>query len=388
MDERSLVVDSQNSLLPQLSNAFTDQQKINIAAFSDAQRQRVAQIVAATGELDSAAVTNFGTEQQMQMNRFLDELLVGIRTADVGEAGAITLELARHIKTMKLAEMKAEVEGGDWVANSLGKLPLIGKYASALRYFQLNHAEIIKYLKEIEDRAQRERGKLAATNGKLDQLVERTIDNIKQLELYLAAGQSVLMRAKARFADKQAEARVSNDQVAIMKLRDEVEQINAFEARLLRMHIGFTDALLSVPQIRLTQEAARIEERNIMDTILFDLPRLKSAILRVASLKQIMDASAGTEARREITRQVGAIGGDLLQQAYTQAKQSQGSGAEDVALLAQTADKLLETIALGVRLDEENRQKRKVAENQLGDIKVKLLEGLRANTNDLAQRSL
>lgn len=125
-----------------------------------------------------------------------------------------------------------------------------------------------------------------------------------------------------------------------------------------------------------------------MDTILFDLPRLKSAILRVASLKQIMDASAGTEARREITRQVGAIGGDLLQQAYTQAKQSQGSGAEDVALLAQTADKLLETIALGVRLDEENRQKRKVAENQLGDIKVKLLEGLRANTNDLAQRSL
>ncbi|MES2039875.1 MAG: toxic anion resistance protein [Pseudomonadota bacterium] len=388
MDERSLVVDSQNSLLPQLSNAFTDQQKINIAAFSDTQRQRVAQIVAATGELDSAAVTNFGTEQQMQMNRFLDELLVGIRTADVGEAGAITLELARHIKTMKLAEMKAEVEGGDWVANSLGKLPLIGKYASALRYFQLNHAEIIKYLKEIEDRAQRERGKLAATNGKLDQLVERTIGNIKQLELYLAAGQSVLMRAKARFADKQGEARISNDQVAIMKLRDEVEQINAFEARLLRMHIGFTDALLSVPQIRLTQEAARIEERNIMDTILFDLPRLKSAILRVASLKQIMDASAGTEARREITRQVGAIGGDLLQQAYTQAKQSQGSGAEDVALLAQTADKLLETIALGVRLDEENRQKRKAAEIQLGDVKVKLLEGLRANTNELAQRSL
>ncbi|MFZ6742840.1 toxic anion resistance protein [Undibacterium sp. JH2W] len=388
MDERSVVVDQQISMLPQLSNVFTDQQKINIAAFSEGQRQRVAQIVAATGELDSAAVTSFGTEQQIRMNQFLDELLVGIRTVDVGEAGAITLELARQIKTIKLAEMKAEVEGGDWVANSLGKLPLIGKYASALRYFQLNHAEIIKYLKEIEDRAQRERGKLAATNGKLDQLVERTIDNIRQLELYLAAGQSVLMRAKARFADKQADARMSNDQVAIMRLRDEVEQINAFEARLLRMHIGYTDALLSVPQIRLTQEAARIEERNIMDTILFDLPRLKSAILRVASLKQIIDASAGTEARREITRQVGSIGGDLLQQAYTQAKQSQGSGAEDVALLSQTADKILETIALGIRLDEENRQKRKAAETQLGDIKVKLLEGLRANTNDLAQRAI
>ena len=172
-----------------------------------------------------------------------------------------------------------------------------------------------------------------------------------------------------------------------MKLRDDVEQINAFEARLLRMHIGFTDALMSVPQIRLTQESARIEARNIMDTILFDLPRLKSAILRVASLKQIIDASKETQARREITRQIGVIGSDMLDEAYTKAKESQGSGAEDVAALAQTADKLLETIAKGIRLDEENRQKRQAAEQQLGEIKTKLLNGIRANAEALARPS-
>lgn len=380
--EKGLIV------MPELANSMTESQKINLAKFDEAQRTRINQIVASVGELDSAAVTSFGAEKQMQMNAFLDDLLKGIRTSEVGEAGAITLELARHIKGMNLGDVKKEVEGGDWVANSFGKLPIVGKYVSALRSFQLNHAEVVKYLHEIQDRAQREMGKLAATNTKLDQLVDKTIENLKDMEFYLAAGQAVLVRAKAKFAASQAELAQSTDQVAFMKLRDDAEQIKAFEARLLRMHIGFTDALMSVPQIRLTQEAARIEARNIMDTILFDLPRLKSAILRVASLNQITVASKETDARREITRQIGVIGGDMLDEAYTKAKQSQGSGAEDVALLAQTADKLLETIAKGIRLDEENKQKRQAAEQQLGEIKTKLLDGLRANAKELAMQSV
>jgi len=383
MNEHTAAIENGVMVIPELANSMPENQKINLAKFDEAQRTRINQIVSTVGELDSAAVTSFGAEKQMQMNDFLDDLLKGIRTSEVGEAGAITLDLARHIKGLNLAEMKKEFEGGDWVANSFGKLPFVGKYASALRCFQLNHAEVVKYLQEIQDRAQREMGKLAATNTKLDQLVDRTLENLKDLELHLAAGQSILMRSKARFAAKQVELAQSSDQVALMKLRDDAEQINAFEARLLRMHIGFTDAILSVPQIRLTQEAARIEARNIMDTILFDLPRLKSAILRVASLKQIVDASKETEARREITRQIGSIGSDMLDEAYTKAKQSQGDGIEDVAMLAQTADKLLETIAKGIRIDEENRQKRQASEQQLGEIKTKLLEGLHENARKL-----
>jgi uncharacterized protein YaaN involved in tellurite resistance len=160
-------------------------------------------------------------------------------------------------------------------------------------------------------------------------------------------------------------------------------QINAFEARLLKMQIAFTDALTSIPQIRLNQEASRIEINNIRDTLQFDIPRLKSGIIRVASLKQILDASKETKARREITRQIGALGADALDEAYTQAKMSQGEGAEDIAILAATADKILETMAKGVRIDEENRQKNATAEQQLNDIKMKLYAGLKANTDDI-----
>jgi uncharacterized protein YaaN involved in tellurite resistance len=375
------------TMIPELVNALSENQKVNFTKFSDEQRKRIAQISSTVAVLDSTAVTGFGVEAQRRMNGYLDELLKGIRTCEVGEAGEITMELAKHIKSMNLPKMKEEAEGKDWFADTFGSMPLIGKHLSSMRYFIASHEEIIKHLSEIEAKAQREAGKLTASNEKLDQLITYTIGNVKDLELYLAAGQSVLMKARADFS-KQKEALQSDDALAVAQLRDMAEQINAFEARLLRMHVAFTDALISIPQIRLNQEAGRIEIRNIMDTVLFDIPRLKSAIIRVASLKQILNASKETEARREITRQIGQIGTEALDKAYTQAKLSQGTGAEDVAYLAATADKLLETINKGVQIDAENRQKRAQAEQDLSNIQSKLLAGLKANAEEISRHSI
>jgi uncharacterized protein YaaN involved in tellurite resistance len=375
------------TMIPELVNALSENQKVNFTKFSDEQRKRIAQISSTVAVLDSNAVTGFGVEAQRRMNGYLDELLKGIRTCEVGEAGEITMELAKHIKSMNLPKMREEAEGKDWFADTFGSMPLIGKHLSSMRYFIASHEEIIKHLSEIEAKAQREAGKLTASNAKLDQLITYTIGNVKDLELYLAAGQSVLLKARADFS-KQKETLQSDDALAVAQLRDMAEQINAFEARLLRMHVAFTDALISIPQIRLNQEAGRIEIRNIMDTVLFDIPRLKSAIIRVASLKQILNASKETEARREITRQIGQIGTEGLDKAYTQAKLSQGTGAEDVAYLAATADKLLETINKGVQIDAENRQKRAHAEQDLSNIQNKLLTGLKANAEEISRHSI
>jgi uncharacterized protein YaaN involved in tellurite resistance len=365
--------------VPELANIMPDDKKINFTKLTEEERSEVNRIVAAVPVLDSNAVATYGNDAQRKMNGYLDELLKGIRVCDAGQAGVITMELAKHIKSMNLPKMKAEAEGTDWVMN----IPIIGKQLSAIRYFMASHEQILKQLNELENKAQREIGKLMASNANLDKLAEATLENINGLELYLAAGQVILLRAKADFAKRKESLADSNDLVEMAQLRDMAGQINAFEARLLKMHIAFTDSLTSIPQIRLNQEAAKIEINNIMDTIQFDIPRLKSGILRVASLKQILDASKDTKEKREITRQIGALGADALDAAYTQAKMSQGDGIEDVAILAATADKILETMAKGVRIDEENRQKNAQAEQQLNEIKQKLLEGMKANTEEI-----
>jgi uncharacterized protein YaaN involved in tellurite resistance len=163
------------------------------------------------------------------------------------------------------------------------------------------------------------------------------------------------------------------------------EQINAFETRLLRMNIAIADAMVALPQIRTMQEAARIEIRNIMDAMLFDMPRLKSAVLQVAALNQINKAAASTEARRRVAREIGQIGADALDQAYTNAKLSQGGAADDVAVLETIANRLLDTIAKGTKIGEENRGRREEAQRRIEVVKSRLVEGLRAGVAQIAR---
>ena len=167
------------STLPALINAMGDDNKINLAKFDDGQRQKISDIVSTVGAgLDSTFVDNYGVAPQQNFNGFLDQLLQGIKTNEVGYAGELTIELAKQIKAMNLPKMKEEAEGGDW----MGKIPIVGKWASSIHHFQLVHEEVLKHIKEIEDKATRRRGKLVAMNSKLDQLTERSIGNLGELE--------------------------------------------------------------------------------------------------------------------------------------------------------------------------------------------------------------
>lgn len=359
--------------------ALPSQAQVSLAKYDDRQKNRIVEIAATVSLSDSSSIMTFGSEAQNRVNSHLDRLLGDLRAHEAGVAGALTVELSHGLKAINLPRLRRESEGGDWVANSFGRIPLVGPYFSALRHFQVSHKKVVDLMDRIESKANAQKAKLAASHAKMDDLVESTLANIRDLEDYLAAGDIALEKFRREFDQRKREAANSHDPLELAKLRDFAEQANAFETRLLRMHIAYGDAVISVPEIRLTQEAARIEMFNIMDTLLFDMPRLKRAIIRVASLRQITQAHKDSQARKELARKVGALGSDALQQAYVAAKQTQGDGIEDVALLSAQADKILETIAMGQRLDEENSRKREAAHASIAELKGKLAAGFAAS---------
>jgi hypothetical protein len=159
-------------------------------------------------------------------------------------------------------------------------------------------------------------------------------------------------------------------------LRDFAEQLNAFETRVVRIHLAHSQSMVSVPEIRASQTAAVIEMNNVMDSILFDLPNLKRAILNVASLAATAKASKATAARHALSRELSSIGSDELQATYLKAKESQGDFAGDIAALATSADKLLQTIEMGRRLDIANADKRAKAITDLSGLNRKFTDGL------------
>ncbi len=358
----------------------TDDQ-VALDSLGEARRKRALEVAAGVSATDSTSLAIFGAAPQRKLSGFLDQLLAGTGTNEIGVAGDLVTELATSLKRLDLPGMKREAEGA---GAGLSRLPVIGRYFSALRRFRAMRQGVLTHLTEIERKAEVHLGKLKATNAGLDRLVDATEDNLREIEVYIAGGQQAALRMRAEHAALREQVRTSRDAVQMAKLRDMSEQINAFETRLVRMQVAFTRGILAIPQIRTAQQAGRIEIQNTLDTVLFDLPDFKSALVRVAALERIGRASDATAARRKITRELQEIGIDALDSAYTKAKTSQGDMADDVASLAQVSDRMIGIINRGLEMDRANRGKREEAVRQIGDVRAKLLESLR----DHADRAL
>ena len=355
---------------------------VDISRLEPARRQQVAIIAQSVTARDSNTIATFGAGPQRKLSGFLDQLLAGTRAEEIGLAGELVTELATSIKALDLPAVKREVDGQ---ASLLASLPVVGKYYSALRRFRAMQKTVVEHLATIEQKAETHLGKLKASNAGLDRLLDATESNLREIEAWVAGGQQALARMRTELEAERAALADVHDPVALAKLRDTAEQIDAFETRLVRMHVAFTRGVLSIPQVRIAQQAGRIEIQNTLDTILFDLPDLKSAIVRVATLHQISRAGDATAARRKIGQELQQIGIDALDQAYTRAKQTQGDMGADVALLSRMSDKLLATLDRGVEIDRENRVKREQAVQQLGEVRLRLMEGLRSHTDAVRQ---
>ncbi len=355
--------------------------QVTLDSLGEARRKRAMEVAAGVSATDSTSLAVFGAAPQRKLSGFLDQLLAGTGTNEIGVAGDLVTELATSLKRLDLPGMKREAEGAGAV---LSRVPVVGRYFSALRRFRAMRQGVLTHLTEIERKAEVHLGKLKATNAGLDRLVDATEDNLREIEVYIAGGQQAALRMRAEHAALRDQVRNSRDTVQMAKLRDMSEQINAFETRLVRMQVAFTRGILAIPQIRTAQQAGRIEIQNTLDTVLFDLPDFKSALVRVAALERIGRASDATAARRKITRELQEIGIDALDSAYTKAKASQGDMADDVASLAQVSDRMIGIINRGLEMDRANRGKRDEAVRQIGDVRAKLLDSLR----DHADRAL
>lgn len=354
---------------------------VALDSFDDARRKRAMEVAAGVSSGDSTSMAVFGAAPQRKLSGFLDQLLASTGTNEIGVAGELVVELATSLKRLDLPAMKREAEG---VGAFLSRLPAVGRYFSALRRFRAMQQGVLAHLTEIERKAELHVGRLKATNAGLDKLLDATEDNLRDLEIYIAGGQQAALRMRAEHAALRTEVQASRDPVRMARLRDMSEQINAFETRLVRMQIAFTRGILAIPQIRTAQQAGRIEIQNTLDTVLFDLPDFKGAIVRVAALERIGRAADATAARRKITRELQEIGIDALDSAYTKAKASQGDMADDVTSLAQVSDRMISIINRGVEMDRANRVKRDEAVQQIGEVRARLLDSLR----DHADRAL
>lgn len=322
---------------------------------------------------DTNAVLLFASEPQKDLNSFLDTLLNEIKAKDAGPVGDLTIALAKGIEVTRLNEFQRQMTKG---RTFLAKLPLIGNFWDYARVFMARQEDFQKLIDRIEREATDRNERLMRKNVQLDELYEENERSQNAMALWIIAGEYAIDLGNERLRELQVESERSKDPQKAKQVHDFSEQFTTFKTRVIDMKVAYMRAMVSGPQIRTVQQAAKIEMQNIQRSIMNDLTALKQAVIMAAANYGILQAQAERKGRAEAVRKIEQVNIEATGQAYVSAKESQGLVLDDALHVADIANKLLETLKQGVEIDKQNEQKRAEAERVLIEAKDNLKKGL------------
>jgi hypothetical protein len=376
---QNLAVDTATKSVPNIPPASLGE-LIPMSRFSSQELVEVKTIAKGIDWTDANSVI---AQMNAPNQRFADALtrqLSGVAVYETGAAAGLILELSRQIKSANLAKMRKEASGQDWVAEHFGGLPVVGPYISAIRHFQLNHRSIVGELDHIRDQAQKEVSRLRAVHQQLEDQEQATETVLREMMVHIAACQAATADARSAFERQRTEVMAGDrDPFKIQKLRDFGENIVIMETRLINAKASFIDKMMSIPDIRARQTAARIEISNAIDTIQNDIPDLASAIARLVAAYHIGQAQKGNDLRRQNRKALSEANADALDDVYLGAKRSQSGALAEIDELGRRVERLMQTLDQGAKLDQENAKTRAQSNERLLQIRDAVVNGLTAN---------
>ena len=314
--------------LPMVIETAGDQELINRENMAVNDIQEAMQIAEKHDITDTAANLYYGAAGQNELNKVLDQLLDGIKTKEAGMAGVLAVELNDSIDMLKLEETKKQIISGPgfFAKNFAWLINLFGGIANYINYMIQMQDPIREKFDQLVKKYNNRIQTLSNNSDKLDTLVDATVKQIENLAIVIVAGEEILKKAKAKHKEMAESAMTSNDTLKLQEVRDYANQVAIFDTRFVQLKHAYVEAsAVTIPRVRRSQEAIKIEIEGIVRGILFVIPKLKSSVIELVALYETKAAQKDRQALDDVESRISAHTTDILDDVVTTAKQSQGN---------------------------------------------------------------
>ncbi|MGX7107679.1 toxic anion resistance protein [Hutsoniella sourekii] len=337
-----------------------------VTQVSEEDREKINDIKDSINLQDSASLAVYGTSLQRNISNFSESVLSQVRSQEVGEVGDL------------MAELMVTVKDFDQDDRFLAKLPFLGqakrKMDRYLARFDLVSQQVDKVVGELEN------AKMALLKdvSMLDRLYEQNVTYFKELQQYILAGEEVIQETRTQVLPRlYQEAEVSQDPMKVNIVKDLDGSIANFEKQVHDLKLTQTIILQNAPQIKMILNNAHQLYNRSESLIHNTIPIWKSQVI----------LALGLEDQRKIVdlhKNISDLTNEMLRKNASQLKQTSLDVAResersivDVDTLKQVNQDLIETIQETMKIQEEGRQQRQLAEADLvkveADLKAALL---------------
>lgn len=337
-----------------------------------AERKQVDEIKSKIDLMNSGYALQFGSGAQKNMADFSDSLLSQVRTKDSGEVGALLTDLSGKINEFNRKESDSFVK----------KLPLIGALVSKGETMLASYEKLSTKVDKIQSELEKSKTTMMKDIMLFDALYQKNLEYFKHLELYIRAGEEKLAEMRNTVLPKlRADAAASADPMAGQVVSDFESNVDRFEKKVHDLKISKTIAIQTAPQLRLIQNNDKILVERVQSAIYNAIPLWKNQIVIALGLTRQQNVLKMQQAISDTTNELLKRNAEMLKINSIETAKENNRSIVDIETVKKVNDDLVTTIEETLKIQQEGRQARQSAEQELLQIENRLKETLLANMN-------
>ena len=333
---------------------------------SEEERQMAEKFAEQIDLTNSNMILQYGAGTQKKMADFSESALENVRTKDLGEVGNLLSGVVKELKSFDEEEEKGFL--GIFKKSSNKITAMKTKYAKA----ETNVNQICKVLESHQVQ-------LMKDVALLDKMYELNLTYYKELTMYIVAGKKKLNEVRnGELQDLLQKAQATGLAEDAQAAKDLDSMCNRFEKKLHDLELTRQISMQTAPQIRLVQGNDTLMVEKIQSTIVNTIPLWKSQMVLGLGVEHSAQAA---EAQREVTNMTNELlkkNAEKLKMATIDTVKESERGIVDIETLKQTNESLISTLDEVMHIQQEGREKRKAAEQEMQklemDLKQKLLQ--------------
>jgi uncharacterized protein YaaN involved in tellurite resistance len=365
---------------PRLAPEAPPPRLVDVANLAPDERAAAEQAAARVNFRDTASVLSHGDGVLARIAQSSRQLLTGVRLGDAGQIGDIAAAVIDGVKILRIADLRAEADGGRPGARKglIGRL--LGTVAdahSAFKGFAENRKTFLDLMDQEQAKARKTKADLAVAIELLDQQAVAIRDSLHGLKIEIAAGQIALDRGQAELEALRQHAVASEDPADAADVLAFRGTLANFRGKIAEMRENLVASALLIPIIGQNRKAAETRMMKISNGMLVVIPRLMAVASQAVVQVDLRHAAEESEKLDEAARQLTLLASQGAHDAATSAARSLGGDQRNIDVLAKVADEAIQTMHEVIEIEREVAAGDREREAKLAAVRDRLAIGMR-----------
>jgi len=321
---------------------------------------------------DTQSIVSFGSSAQLELQKISHMMLTDVRNKDLGPVGESLRNIVTTIRGFSVSELDVRRDRS-WWDRLLGRATPFAKFTAKFEDVQIQIDKITDNLLDHEHT-------LLKDIKALDLLYNKTLQFYDELTLYIAAGDEKIIEIDKKEIPKmesEIKIKAEDDKVmAAQRIRNCRAARDDLERRVHDLKLTRQVTMQSLPSIRLVQENDKSLVNKINSTLVNTVPLWETQLAQTVTIQRSAETATAIHDASNLTNELLTKNANNLRSSNKVIREEMERSVFDIEAIKKANASLIGTIEDSLKIADEGKAQRAVAEVELKKMEAELRETL------------